>query len=585
MFRFFTVYGPWGRPDMALFKFTRAILEDRPSTSTTTARCTATSPMWTIWCDGISRLIDAVPPLPESGAAPVEGDSLSPVRRSGWSISAIPSKVRLLDFIDAIEAAIGRRAIRNYMPMQQGDVPATWADAESAQNLTGYRPVQTCVKGWHGSWRGIVHIIRSEVLRHGLAAALVLAALTLPAAARDLWVSGQAADGGDGSRDAPFGTLKAALRVGGSGDRILLDGGAHGNLMLQKGAFEPPLTITSAPGTRARLARLTIRGVSGLRVTDLDIWPDPETPPYKGALVRVTHGSQDVRLSGLDIRGRQDAADYLSWDKQTWQDTLYIGVVLKGDDLWLTDSRMTGVATGFNLNGRDIHAVGNTIRGFSQDGIRVFGDGVEIRRTDMADCVRINSNHDDALQSWSAKGNAPDVVRNITVAQNRFVEWTGPKDHPLRCTLQGIGLFNGPYENWVIENNLILVGAYHGMAIGGMSGAVIRNNTVIHIDGETGKAPWISLGSKNQDGSNIVTGNVANAFRLGPDLKQVARQENYQASYPARLFENFADRDMRPAADSPLVDALDPGTTPEVDIDGVPRSHGGAADLGAFERR
>ncbi|MFC3119727.1 NAD-dependent epimerase/dehydratase family protein [Jhaorihella thermophila] len=144
MFRFFTVYGPWGRPDMALFKFVDAILEGRPIDIYNHGE------MWRdfTYVDdlvrGIRLLIDAVPQRPEGGVVP-EGDSLSPVAPYRVVNIGNSDKVRLLDFVDAIEEALGRPAIRNYMEMQKGDVPATWADASLLMRLTGYRP-QTDVR-------------------------------------------------------------------------------------------------------------------------------------------------------------------------------------------------------------------------------------------------------------------------------------------------------------------------------------------------------------------------------------------------------------------------------------------------------
>lgn len=136
MFRFFTVYGPWGRPDMALFKFTKAILAGEAIDVYNHGQ------MWRdfTYIDdlvrGIRLLMDVVP----GRGAQVADDSLSPV--APWRVVNIgnSTKVRLEDFIDAIEAATGKPAIRNYMDMQQGDVPATWADATLLHNLTGYAP-------------------------------------------------------------------------------------------------------------------------------------------------------------------------------------------------------------------------------------------------------------------------------------------------------------------------------------------------------------------------------------------------------------------------------------------------------------
>ncbi|GAB4282850.1 MAG: NAD-dependent epimerase/dehydratase family protein [Roseovarius sp.] len=144
MFRFFTVYGPWGRPDMAYFSFTRAILEGRPIDVYNHGQ------MWRdfTYVDDLVRaiglLIAAVPGGPETA---VEGDSLSPAAPFRVVNIGNSDKVRLLDFIAAIEAACGGRARLNMMPMQLGDVPATWADCTLLQRLTGYRPQTPMAEG------------------------------------------------------------------------------------------------------------------------------------------------------------------------------------------------------------------------------------------------------------------------------------------------------------------------------------------------------------------------------------------------------------------------------------------------------
>ncbi|WP_127091182.1 NAD-dependent epimerase/dehydratase family protein [Aquabacter cavernae] len=139
MFRFFTVYGTWGRPDLALYKFVAAILEDRPIDIYNHGDMYRDFTYVDDLVRGIRLLIDAVPVRPVDGVVP-EGDSLSPVAPFRIVNIGNSDKVRLLDFIDAIEDCLGKKAIRNYMEMQKGDVPATWADASLLQHLTGYRP-------------------------------------------------------------------------------------------------------------------------------------------------------------------------------------------------------------------------------------------------------------------------------------------------------------------------------------------------------------------------------------------------------------------------------------------------------------
>ena len=139
-FRFFTVYGPWGRPDMAPFKFTKAILAGDPIDVYGQGDMFRDFTYITDLVRGIRLLIDAVPHRPKGAEGVEEGDSLSPV--APWRVVNIGNgeKVALGTFIAAIEAAAGKRALKNLMGMQKGDVVATWADNSLLQRLTGYRP-------------------------------------------------------------------------------------------------------------------------------------------------------------------------------------------------------------------------------------------------------------------------------------------------------------------------------------------------------------------------------------------------------------------------------------------------------------
>jgi len=147
MFRFFTVYGPWGRPDMALFKFVEAILSGREIDIYNNGEMYRDFTYVGDLVRAIRLLIDAVPERPASSADIAEGDSLSPAAPFRIVNIGNSQMVRLLDFVDAIEAELGIEARRNYLPMQAGDVPATWADASLLERLTGYRPATDLREG------------------------------------------------------------------------------------------------------------------------------------------------------------------------------------------------------------------------------------------------------------------------------------------------------------------------------------------------------------------------------------------------------------------------------------------------------
>jgi len=139
MFRFFTVYGPWGRPDMALFKFVSAILKNKPIDIYNQGDMYRDFTYIDDLVYGIGLLTNTVPTTNVNEQA-LKEDSLSNVAPFRVVNIGNSNKIKLLDFIDAIEDILGKKALRNYMPMQKGDVSATWADASLLQNLTGYKP-------------------------------------------------------------------------------------------------------------------------------------------------------------------------------------------------------------------------------------------------------------------------------------------------------------------------------------------------------------------------------------------------------------------------------------------------------------
>jgi UDP-glucuronate 4-epimerase len=127
--RFFTVYGPWGRPDMALFKFTDAILNDRPIDLYNQGQMSRDFTYIDDIVESIVRLRSR-PPLPESA-----GEGVNRIFNIGRG-----TPVALLDFVDCLESALDRPARRNLMPMQAGDVHKTWADVSALAQWVDFRP-------------------------------------------------------------------------------------------------------------------------------------------------------------------------------------------------------------------------------------------------------------------------------------------------------------------------------------------------------------------------------------------------------------------------------------------------------------
>jgi UDP-glucuronate 4-epimerase len=146
MFRFFTVYGPLGRPDMALFKFTKNIFEDQPIDIYNNGDMLRD---FTYIDDLVHALMLLVGKIPSPASRDLfqKNDSISPVAPFRVINIGNSKPEKLMDFVSAIEDATGKQAIKNYMAMQPGDVPATWADCSLLSALTGYKPSTSIREG------------------------------------------------------------------------------------------------------------------------------------------------------------------------------------------------------------------------------------------------------------------------------------------------------------------------------------------------------------------------------------------------------------------------------------------------------
>ena len=144
--RFFTVYGPWGRPDMALFKFTRGILASEPIPVYNEGRMIRDFTYIDDIVEGLVRILDIVPqPNPDwKSDDPDPATSNAPYRVYNIGNNR---PVELLHFISALERCLGRKAKLDLMPMQPGDVPSTMADVSSLERATGFRPKTTIEEG------------------------------------------------------------------------------------------------------------------------------------------------------------------------------------------------------------------------------------------------------------------------------------------------------------------------------------------------------------------------------------------------------------------------------------------------------
>lgn len=405
--------------------------------------------------------------------------------------------------------------------------------------------------------------------------------------AETFYVSPNTAETGSGSQTAPWGSVAAALNSGRvkGGDTVLLAPGNYGDLTIAGARFDSPVDLRSDFGAEAHFTSVTVKNSQNIHFSHLKVWA---TSPREGdpSLVQVERNSPDIEFAQIDLRSTQDAADYRRWDAQTWLRNQASGFLMLGPRNTVRNSKVTGIRFGIAITGDGSQIIGNRVDGFSGDALRVLGDNSKLAGNVVENCVKVDDNHDDGIQSWSTGPDGkPDggTVRNLLIENNIINEWTGTRNHPLICDLQGIWLTR-KMDGLVVRNNAVSVSAYHGIAVGGASNTQIVNNTLVNSRGPNPESPWLGIFGSDANDGILIANNIAPNFNVNgnvdyrsPDLR------NLTVVYPAQELRAPAAGDFRPARGSKLINAGNAAYAPRTDLDGTPRSLGGAPDIGAYE--
>ena len=388
-----------------------------------------------------------------------------------------------------------------------------------------------------------------------------------------------------GTDALPFASVEAAFASGKvkGGDTLLLKDGAYGAVTISaNAAFDVPVTIMSQNAKAAQFDSILLAQTTRkLILKNLSVWP--RDPAISSAyLVRAYTTVSDITVDGLDIRSEVGANEFMQWDAAKWNARKFSGVMLQGTRSLVTRSRLTGIYHGIMV-GDDSQIINNVINGFNGDGMRAFIRST-VRGNRVSNCVVTDDNHDDGFQSFSG---ATWTVTGLVLDSNVIVEWTGAADHPLRCTLQGIGLFDGPYDNLTIVNNLVSTTHSHGISVYGARGAQIINNTVVNNRGSTDLRPFIAVYSR-KDGTPptdvLIANNLAMSMEGGASAEnRVEFRNNSVIGTPSLKFQNPAAFDYRPKASSGYIDTADATVAPLKDVMGQKRPGGALPDRGAYE--
>lgn len=367
------------------------------------------------------------------------------------------------------------------------------------------------------------------------------------------------------------------------GDTLLLRNGLHGNILIRNYNNLEIITVKNDEGhNNAVLEKLQIQGGRNWKFEGLEISSEPYGNYLNGILVFFeSHGFQGP-VSHIDISNCRVFSTETPWtEAQDWIDKSSHGIYANGDSINVFNNTVSNVNMGISAKGDYIIAKNNKVINFSGDGMRILGSYILFESNTIKNCYDVDENHDDGIQSFTTTGL---VVDNNTIRNNIIINFEDP-NQPLRGPLQGIGCFDGWYNNWVIENNLICVDHWHGISLYGANNCRIINNTVLDPTPQvTPGMSWIRIDdhAPGSPSTNcVVKNNVSNNFVVTAETGNnvaLTTLDEYAVHFP--LYENI---DYHLAPSSSLIDAADDLVAPAFDLDFFPRPAGAASDIGCYE--
>lgn len=392
-----------------------------------------------------------------------------------------------------------------------------------------------------------------------------------------------------GTSAQPWSTLEDVFDAGktfNAGDIIYLRNGYHG-FPVVSGHNAGNVTIQAQSGHTPTAREVHFNNASNWTLSGLTISPRAaNTYSTTDAIVLINANSSDITVQSCLIYFTTSVS---GWTTQQMEDRLGIGIRTRGQNTTITGNHILNTFYAINNERQATNSVisYNLLEGISGDGIRVLANDVLIEYNSIIDFYGVNDHHDDGIQSWSGGHSGIPVggstVYRVTIRGNTIIDTTD-SSRPFQSSygMQGIGLFDGWFEDWVVENNLVVTDMWHGISFYGAIDCKIVNNTVIQNPHHpNNRTPWISVNNhKNGQPSsgNIVRNNLVTDMDV---LAGVTASNNIETTSYTSHFVDYANLDFHLKSTSSAVGAGTTTDAPSTDIEENARSV--PYDVGAYE--
>lgn len=398
------------------------------------------------------------------------------------------------------------------------------------------------------------------------------------------------------------------------GDKLILRSGYHGYVSITTFIFTEWLTIEAEQNHTPVLSHFRMNGAfKNVYLKNLTIlkesfegegnyWEDEAINRNTSACIYL--GSNDfwgkgshVKLKGLSIKTAENTG---SWTAADWVEKSAGGISLRSvENVEIIGCTIENIRHGIAIEYHSDHsiAIDNKIKNYSGDGCRLISNDVLFAYNTITDCYDVDENHDDAIQSYSRgdDNSAGTGTLYNNIVRGNLIIGTTEYDNPLAGSPQGIGCFDGMFDGWTVENNVIITDHYHGISFYGMRNSHIVNNTVIDQKDGNDISPWIRI-TDHKNGTpsaNVTVANNIAASSISVSGSNVVENNNYVIgkSEFAQIYQLFVDPDALDlhlkSNELTLDTIIDAGEIfPNLISSDIDRDHmqrDGLPDLGAYE--
>ncbi len=317
---------------------------------------------------------------------------------------------------------------------------------------------------------------------------------------------------------------KAPVR---GGDALILLTGNHGTVTTGKGGFYMEegqfLTIKAGLDSFPVLSSLELLSSSYFFISDLEFECEGSGSNKPSAIIDFSSHKHFGESANIIINScilRSKGKSY-TWTKKDWKKKTFSGIIIKADNSVVRGCRITNVALGISVTGDKAVVKDNIVKNFCVDGLRGNGSELVFESNYVLNSLNVDDNHDDGFQSFLTEGKK--VYKNVIIKGNSFIQDTVSQSK-YSGSFQGIGCFDGPFENWEIVGNTVISDTWHGISLYGAMDSIVENNTVLprHYNAKEGP-PWIALLQSKSGTAPVncsVINNQAMAYRLDEKVLQ-----------------------------------------------------------------